>query len=72
MRQMVEALCASASFQPGDRVRTLRGSMHGMVIRVEPDGRLVWRTDSGNELISLPEALLRDSAAEAPSPPTSP
>jgi len=62
MRQMVEALCVSDSFQPGDRVRTLRGSMSGVVVRVEPDGRLLWRTDSGADLFSLPEALLREKA----------
>jgi len=59
---MVEALCVSDSFQPGDRVRTLRGSMSGVVVRVEPDGRLLWRTDSGADLFSLPEALLREKA----------
>jgi len=52
-----------AEFHPGDRVRTLRGSMSGTILSVQPDGRVVWRTDSGAELIALPEALLREKAS---------
>ncbi|SPE58671.1 hypothetical protein SBV1_2780012 [Verrucomicrobia bacterium] len=34
-----------------------------MVVRVQVDGRLVWRPDGSNsELIALPESLLRDEA----------
>jgi hypothetical protein len=40
---------------------TLRGSMRGEILRLLPDGRVVWRADSGAELISLPESLLRES-----------
>jgi hypothetical protein len=57
MVQMVERLCAAADLVPGTRVKTLRGSTHGVVVRVREDGRIVWRTDSGTELIALPEAL---------------
>jgi hypothetical protein len=39
-------------------VRTLKGSMRGTIVSLLPDGRVVWRTDSGAELIALPEALL--------------
>ena len=48
-----------ADFKPGDRVKTLRGSMHGTILRVLPDGRVVWRADSGAELTGLPESLIR-------------
>lgn len=57
MMQIVEGLCATADLTPGTRVRTLRGSTHGMVVRVLDDGRIVWRTDSGAELMALPESL---------------
>ena len=60
MARMVEELCASADLQPGDRVKTLRGSMSGTILRLLPDGRVVWRADSGAELMALPEALLRE------------
>ena len=49
-----------ADFKPGDRVRTLRGSMTGTIVTLQPDGRVVWRTDSGVELVALPEALLKE------------
>jgi hypothetical protein len=62
MAEIVEGLCESADFHPGDRVRTFRGSMRGTILRLEPDGRVVWRTDAGAELIALPEALLREKA----------
>jgi hypothetical protein len=57
MVQMVESLCAAADLVPGTRVKTLRGSTHGVVLRMLEDGRIVWRTDAGSELIALPEAL---------------
>ena len=52
-------LAQLADFKPGDRVQTLRGSMSGTIVRVEPDGRVVWRADSGAELTALPESLLK-------------
>lgn len=55
--QMVESLCASVALAPGTRVKTLRGSIHGVVLRTLEDGRLVWRTDAGTELTALPETL---------------
>ncbi len=54
------ALAELAEFQTGDRVKTLRGSMRGTIVRLLPDGRVVWRADSGAELTALPESLLRD------------
>ena len=59
MVRAVNELCAAADLQPGDRVKTLRGSMGGKIVRVLPDGRVVWRADSGAELIALPESLLK-------------
>jgi hypothetical protein len=57
MMQVVKSLCAAADLVPGTRVKTLRGRTHGVVLRVQEDGRIVWRTDAGTELIALPEAL---------------
>jgi hypothetical protein len=53
------ALGELADFKSGGRVKTLKGSMSGKILRVLPDGRVVWRTDSGAELTSLPESLIR-------------
>jgi hypothetical protein len=60
MAQIVNELSEAANFQVGDRVKTLRGSMHGTIVRVLSDGRVVWRADSGPELIALPESLIRE------------
>ena len=59
MVQMVESLCSAADLVPGTQVKTLRGSAHGVVLRVLEDGRIVWRTESGTELSTLPENLTR-------------
>jgi hypothetical protein len=61
MVSIVDGLCVAADFQPGDRVKTLRGSIHGTLLRVLPDGRVVWRADTGAELTALPESLLREA-----------
>lgn len=55
----VHELCEAAQLQPGDRVKTLRGSMSGTIVRMLPDGRVVWRADSGAEFTALPESLLK-------------
>ena len=60
MAQIVNELSQAADFQSGDRVKTLRGSMSGTIVRVLPDGRVVWRSDSGAELTALPESLVRE------------
>lgn len=58
---IVESLCQAADLKPGDRVKTLRGSTHGVLLRVLGDGRIVWKPDgSGSELIALPESLILD------------
>jgi hypothetical protein len=60
MVSIVESLCESASFRPGDRVQTLRGSTSGVVVRILDDGRVEWRPEgSTSGLIGLPESLRR-------------
>jgi transcription elongation factor len=60
MVQIVESLFEVASFQPGDKVKTLRGTTHGTIIRLLEDGRVMWRPDgTHSELIALPESLTR-------------
>jgi hypothetical protein len=59
MSSVVNELSEAFDFQPGDEVQTLRGSVRGKIVRVLPDGRVVWRADSGAELTALPESLIR-------------
>lgn len=56
----LDALTEPVDFHPGDQVKTLRGSMKGVIVRLRPDGRVVWRADSGTELTALPESLVRE------------
>jgi hypothetical protein len=66
MAAIVEALCEAADFQVGDRVRTFRGSSRGVIVRIQADGRVVWRpVGSKSELIALPESLLREKNSRA-------
>jgi hypothetical protein len=59
MVEVIESLSRSSELKPGDRVKTLRGSTHGIVTRILEDGRVVWRPDGTKaELIGLPEGLL--------------
>jgi len=61
MIEIVESLCEAADFNTGDRVKTLRGSAHGVIVKILPDGRVSWRPDgSQTELVALPESLLRE------------
>jgi hypothetical protein len=61
MIEAVESLSESADWKAGDRVKTLRGSLRGVIIRVLEDGRIVWKPDgAANELTALPESLVRD------------
>ena len=59
MESGLSVLSELAKFNPGDRVKTLRGSMSGTILRILPDGRVVWRADTGAELKGLPESLVR-------------
>jgi hypothetical protein len=60
MVEIVEGLCESAESKRGDRVKTLRGSTRGVIVRIRPDGRVEWRPDGSRaELVALAESLLR-------------
>lgn len=64
MVQIIEELCRAADLLPGMRVKTLRGSLRGVITRVLADGRVALRADgSSSEMISLPENLLPEDAA---------
>jgi hypothetical protein len=61
MVQIIESLFESISFQPGDRVKTMRGSLPGQILRLLEDGRVVWRpNDTTAELSAMPESLVRE------------
>ena len=61
MAGIVEELCRSAAFGVGDRVKTMRGSLRGVITRVLEDGRVAVRAEgSASELFCLPESLLPD------------
>lgn len=56
----ITSLLESAEFKPGDRVKTLKGSLRGRVRGILKDGRVAWQPDAGEtELTALPESLLR-------------
>jgi hypothetical protein len=60
MESGLVVLAELADFKPGDRVKTLKGSLHGTVKKVMPDGRIVWRPDKNKaDLVALPESLLK-------------
>jgi len=62
MVEIVESLCESADLKPGDRVKTLRGTARGVIVR-RLDDRLVWQVDgSGGELMSLTESVIPERA----------
>jgi hypothetical protein len=61
MIEMVELLSESVDWKPGDRVKTLRGTLRGKIVRVLDDGRIAWKPDGkAGELIALPESLAKD------------
>jgi hypothetical protein len=61
MDASIKALSQSADFKTGDRVKTLRGSARGVVVKMLADGRVVWRPDgTQSELTGLPESLIRE------------
>ena len=64
MVEMVESLWESADLKAGDRVKTLRGSTRGVIVRVLPDGRVAWKPDGSEaELVGLPESLRRENGS---------
>lgn len=59
MEDGLRVLSELTRFSPGDRVRTLRGSASGVIIRLLDDGRVVWRPDGATmDIFSLPESLV--------------
>jgi hypothetical protein len=61
MFSIVEGLCEAAELKPGDREKTLRGSLNGVILKILGDGKIVWRLDgTKSELTALPESLLRE------------
>jgi hypothetical protein len=61
MVQIVESLCEAADWKAGDRIKTMRGTTHGVILEVLPDGRVVWKPEgSESQLIALPESLVRE------------
>jgi len=61
MEEIINTLWKSSVFQAGDRVRTLRGSLRGKIVRILDDGRIVWRPDGAtHELTGLPESLTKE------------
>ena len=63
MVAIIEEVCRSASFGVGDRVKTIRGSLRGVIVKALDDGRVAVRADgSTSELLCLPERLLPDGS----------
>jgi len=61
MVRVVEELSRSADLKAGNCVKTLRGTLRGVIVKVLEDGRVVWRPDgSASELTALPESLASD------------
>ncbi len=57
----VDTLSQIVHWQPDDRVKTLRGSLHGKILCVLENGNIVWQPDdTDNELTAMPENLCRD------------
>jgi hypothetical protein len=61
MTAIISSCTRAAQFGAGDRVRTLRGTLRGVIVRVLDDGRLAWRPDGhAADLIALPESLVQE------------
>jgi hypothetical protein len=61
MMEAIDTLSQTANWKPGDRVKTLRGSLQGKILSVLENGHVVWQPDgTENELTALPEDLARD------------
>ena len=66
MVQIIEELCRAVDMQPGMRVKTLAGSLRGVITRVLDDGRVAVRADGlSGEMISLPENLFPEDSPGA-------
>jgi len=61
MVEAIDTLSQIADWKPGDRVKTLRGSLHGKILRILDNGHIVWQPDgTTSELTALPESLCRE------------
>ncbi|MFO1477775.1 MAG: hypothetical protein U1F98_14135 [Verrucomicrobiota bacterium] len=61
--EAVDSLSEIADWKEGDRVKTLRGTTRGVIVRILEDGRIAWRPDgSQSQLTSLPESLVPDKS----------
>jgi hypothetical protein len=61
MIAIVESLCETADWKAGDRIKTMRGTTHGLIVKILDDGRVIWKPDgSESELIALPKSLIRE------------
>jgi hypothetical protein len=61
MVEIVNSLCETADWRAGDRVKTLRGSLRGVIVKILEDGRICWKSDGGHsESVALPESLIRE------------
>jgi hypothetical protein len=61
MTEAVNTLSETANWKSGDRVKTLRGSLHGKILRVLEDCKIVWQPNgTKSELTALPESLCVD------------
>jgi len=60
MEHILESLFRAAEFSPGDKVRTLKGSLRGVIVKILDDGRVKWRAETGTEFLGLPENLVPD------------
>jgi len=57
----IDSLTEAPDFKVGDRVKTLKGSTHGVIVNLLPDGRVAWKPDgTSSELRAFPDALLRE------------
>jgi hypothetical protein len=63
MINIVDSISETADWKAGDRVKTLRGSLRGVIVRIQEDSRVVWKPDGAeSELTALPESLCRDDS----------
>ena len=57
----IDSLSEITDWKPGDRVKTLRGSLHGKILRILENGNIIWQPhNTDSELTALPENLCRD------------
>ena len=67
MEEIIGVASPRFNWIPGDRVKTLRGSLHGIVVKVSEDGRILWRPDgTKHDLIAMPEDLCSDDQKKEP------